>query len=609
MTFRWQGLDPLHGLTLMTAPTWDPVTGFRFRNDDGSETSATWIAAENTAITLLMDTPFRLRIVSQMTNAGDTTSVAFNLQYQLEDEFGVFGLWRTPGTSGTTNAPIKRVNSASVSHGTATTRQLAAGTGTFVAGEVLGASTNFTDSKSMPASSHIENEWTLEIDSGVAVEGRRARFRVQIASTAYTQTQTVELTFGAATNPAVPPTLLSPEDEATHDGVEFTWQFNTDNAAFGVESQEAFAFRRTALTPVNWPTEIVRNTPKPAGVAGQTGVDFSPDGTMLAVAASNSLPRVAVYNTSDWSTIFSASAPFGTGEARSLRFSPDGTLLAVAGQSTPHLVIYDTNTWEPIEGTPVPGERNCVAWSPNGQLLAAGGTFGRKIAVYNTSDWSLEHEDTDTPVQTLTTMFSPDGNWLAFAGITLPRLVIKSTSTWSEASLDTDPAATVGCIDFSPNSSQLAITQSLSTERIRVYQLSSGTWVRRLSVSNPGAPTRQLRHLPGSGYLAVGVNGLSGIYVVDPNDQWFPVAFGAPTLPEEKNSTQGIGVRSSDDMIAVAHNYTGKHPSLATRLTVFKVDGGLPTDQWWNGTDWQSTSHFITSAVEAITLPAGAWDD
>ena len=35
---------------------------YRFRDDDGSETAATWLAAENTNTTITLDTNFRVRI-------------------------------------------------------------------------------------------------------------------------------------------------------------------------------------------------------------------------------------------------------------------------------------------------------------------------------------------------------------------------------------------------------------------------------------------------------------------------------------------------------------------------------------------------------------------
>lgn len=55
-------------------------TRYRWRNDDGSETGATWAAAENTAITLAQNTPRRLRVQVQSTN--DKPSASYKLQYR-----------------------------------------------------------------------------------------------------------------------------------------------------------------------------------------------------------------------------------------------------------------------------------------------------------------------------------------------------------------------------------------------------------------------------------------------------------------------------------------------------------------------------------------------
>lgn len=43
-------------------------THFRFRKDDGSETTATWRAAEDTNVSIALDEPFRLRIQIKETN-------------------------------------------------------------------------------------------------------------------------------------------------------------------------------------------------------------------------------------------------------------------------------------------------------------------------------------------------------------------------------------------------------------------------------------------------------------------------------------------------------------------------------------------------------------
>ena len=53
---------------------------FRWRNDDGSETTATWAAAEDTPISLAKNTPVRLRVEIGATN--DPASAAYKLQYR-----------------------------------------------------------------------------------------------------------------------------------------------------------------------------------------------------------------------------------------------------------------------------------------------------------------------------------------------------------------------------------------------------------------------------------------------------------------------------------------------------------------------------------------------
>jgi len=55
-------------------------THYRFRNDDGSETTATWAAAEDTPISLAKNTPVRLRV--EIGATGDPASAAYKLQYR-----------------------------------------------------------------------------------------------------------------------------------------------------------------------------------------------------------------------------------------------------------------------------------------------------------------------------------------------------------------------------------------------------------------------------------------------------------------------------------------------------------------------------------------------
>jgi|GEM_PF-2898654 len=57
---------------------------FRFRNDDGSESTATWLAAENAHITQPMMTNTRLRL--QASTTGDLPSSAYQLEYKLSTD-------------------------------------------------------------------------------------------------------------------------------------------------------------------------------------------------------------------------------------------------------------------------------------------------------------------------------------------------------------------------------------------------------------------------------------------------------------------------------------------------------------------------------------------
>ena len=60
-------------------PTLDQ-SHFRWRNDDGSETTATWAAAEDANVTIAALTPTRLRVEIGATN--DPASAAYKLQYR-----------------------------------------------------------------------------------------------------------------------------------------------------------------------------------------------------------------------------------------------------------------------------------------------------------------------------------------------------------------------------------------------------------------------------------------------------------------------------------------------------------------------------------------------
>jgi len=65
--------------------------GFRPRNDDGTEATATWKANQDTNINLAADTAFRLRILLNAT--GDPASIGAQLEYRYKPSGGAFGSW------------------------------------------------------------------------------------------------------------------------------------------------------------------------------------------------------------------------------------------------------------------------------------------------------------------------------------------------------------------------------------------------------------------------------------------------------------------------------------------------------------------------------------
>ncbi|MGH9878833.1 MAG: hypothetical protein ACRD5H_14470, partial [Nitrososphaerales archaeon] len=67
----------------VTPPVTLDQAGFRGRNDDGSETTATWKAAENTNWSQAVDENLRVRLILDETTGGDPAIADYRLQYNL----------------------------------------------------------------------------------------------------------------------------------------------------------------------------------------------------------------------------------------------------------------------------------------------------------------------------------------------------------------------------------------------------------------------------------------------------------------------------------------------------------------------------------------------
>ncbi len=113
--------DVQASITAMDNPTMEQDS-FRFRNDDGSESAATWKAAVNTDVTITVsgNTAFRIRFLVQET-AGNAS---VNFKPQLQRQLNAGGFVDVTGTSGV----IRAVDSANLTDGEDTTQQIGAGT-------------------------------------------------------------------------------------------------------------------------------------------------------------------------------------------------------------------------------------------------------------------------------------------------------------------------------------------------------------------------------------------------------------------------------------------------------------------------------------------------
>jgi hypothetical protein len=153
-------------------------THFRFRNDDGTEVTATWIAAEDTDITcgpgqdVEMDTVFRLRIQTDETANVDGAADQWFVRrsHNAGSYVAIFA----------NTSVVDTEASAHVSDGDATTAQLTAPTGNFQAGEItIGGVDNHTKAKD----EYSELEISMQVDSADVADTDTIDFRVYRDST------------------------------------------------------------------------------------------------------------------------------------------------------------------------------------------------------------------------------------------------------------------------------------------------------------------------------------------------------------------------------------------------------------------------------------------
>lgn len=140
-------------------------THFRFRNDNGSETTATWLAAQDTNVTQPLSTATRLRV--QVDSVGDVGATQFQLEYKKSSDT----LYSVVPTTTTTTSTITRRSIGAKVNGTTTC--VATEPAATVAGDVYLA---FIGDHATTGTSTAPTGWT-NIASAAATGGRIQVFR------------------------------------------------------------------------------------------------------------------------------------------------------------------------------------------------------------------------------------------------------------------------------------------------------------------------------------------------------------------------------------------------------------------------------------------------
>jgi len=159
---------------------------FRFRNDDGSQTTATWSQAANTNDQRRPFVIFRCRFLIQQTVSSANTGLgrAFKLRYSLNS-----GTYTDVGAQDSATI-IRYANSPNITDDEATTQQL--GTGSFVAGDVDENGDTGTITFTSGALSETEIEFVLELNGADIKVGDTLDLRVYETNNtvlaSYTQT-------------------------------------------------------------------------------------------------------------------------------------------------------------------------------------------------------------------------------------------------------------------------------------------------------------------------------------------------------------------------------------------------------------------------------------
>lgn len=170
---------------------------YRWRNDDNSESLASWDKAQDTQTTIAVDTNKRIRF--EISNEGTATSgsTTYQLMYGvLATTCAAIGTWTAVPTGSTEKLQI--FASSNLTDGNATTTQLTPENTSFVAGQVKDEG-NQTTGITLTTSEYTEIEYSIVVTSN-ALNGEKYCLRLTNAgsTTNFLYTKYAQMTVGVA---------------------------------------------------------------------------------------------------------------------------------------------------------------------------------------------------------------------------------------------------------------------------------------------------------------------------------------------------------------------------------------------------------------------------
>lgn len=286
----------------------------------------------------------------------------------------------------------------------------------------------------------------------------------------------------------------------------------------------------------------VTNSPLTIATGGR-GLDFSPDGTLLAFSNVTTSPYCDVYSISGSGVSvtftqvtggdageFCNAADYPTGNGRDVRFSWDGRYMAIAHDTSPFVTIYSINgtTFTKLAnpGTLPTGAGQGIAWSRDGGWLAVGHTTTPFVTIYAISGTTFTKQTNPGTLPTgngWRVDFTSDNQFLAVAHTTTPFVTIyrNVSGTWTkQTNPSTLPDGNASGVGFSWNNRFLGVNHATS-QFITLYENYNwldmdGTGASSTYSSGGGAyETAFTQTITGASPVAAGASGMNVRNVIE----------------------------------------------------------------------------------------------